>query len=77
MHTSTETIIVETNLSIHEASGGDIKDTSEDLKNLKRPAPESTCPSSLIYNTFISSIPELGEETPALNILNTINRTKK
>ena len=52
-------------------------DTSEDPENLKRPAPKSTCPSTPLYTTFTTSFPKLGAETPALNIPNTINRTKK
>ena len=52
-------------------------DTSENLENLKRLAPESTCPISPLYTTFTPPLPELSEKTPALNIPNTINRTKE
>ena len=74
---SAETSIVETNLPIHKATDGDIMDTSEDMENLKRPVPKSTCPLLPLYTTFTPPLTELGEETSAPNIPNTINRTKK
>ena len=73
----TETRILEINLPVNKSTNGDKMDTNKNLDNLKRSAPESTCLLSPLYTTFTPPLPELDEETSALNIHNMINRTKK